>query len=562
MAETSRQRAAKRLAELKGERKPWEPTYRELAKNFLPRKSRWLLDAGEANRNTGRHNAVVDGTPIFSARTLASGLLAGISSPSRPWIRFVTVDEDLMESGAVKEWLEFVQKRIMAVLGGSNFYNVLAPTYGECGVFGTASMMMLEHPSKVIHCRNYTIGSYCLAQTGEDLVDSFYYEGKMTVRQLHDTFGKEKLSPQTKAAYDSGQLEQWVDIVHLIEPNADAEYGKADSRNKPFRSCYYEVGNGDGFLRESGFDDFPVMAPRWARTGEDVYGAGPALDALGDAKQLQHQQRQKGKQIDKLADPPMWASTALKTQKSSLIPGDLTYADIAGTSTVPFQPVYVPNPAALPAIREDVQAIQMRIGRAMYEDLFLMLASSDRRQVTAEEIARRYEEKILMLDPVLTQQNTELLTPAIDRVYYICARRGEFPPPPTELEGQSFKPEYIGILSQAQRLVMGNSVRQAVSFATELATAQAGAGLTPDALDKIDIDQAIDEFGMSIGAPAKVIRADDKVAEIREARAKAAQAQALAASAKPIADAAGAAKDLSETQVGGTSALNRMVGAA
>jgi hypothetical protein len=163
VAETSRQRAQKRLTELKGERESWQSSWRMLAEQFLPRKSRWLLDSGEANRNSNRHTKVIDGTPIFAARTLASGMLAGLSSPSRPWVRFVTEDEDLMEYGPVKAWLEIVQKRMLAVLAKSNFYNILAPEYGELGVFGTAPMMILEHPKDVIRCRSYTCGSYYLA---------------------------------------------------------------------------------------------------------------------------------------------------------------------------------------------------------------------------------------------------------------------------------------------------------------------------------------------------------------------------------------------------------------
>ena len=37
----------------------------------------------------------------------------------------------------------------------------------------------------------------------------------------------------------------------------------------------------------------------------DVYGASPGMDALGDCKQLQHQQRRKGQAIDYQVTPPL-----------------------------------------------------------------------------------------------------------------------------------------------------------------------------------------------------------------------------------------------------------------
>jgi hypothetical protein len=58
-----------------------------------------------------------------------------------------------------------------------------------------------------------------------------------------------------------------------------------------------------------------------------------------------------------------------------------------------------------------------------------------------------------------------------------------------------------------------------------------------------------------------MVRSDEAVAQIRAGRAEAQQAQQAAAAAQPIKDGAQAAKTLSETQIGGTNALEAMVGA-
>jgi hypothetical protein len=45
------------------------------------------------------------------------------------------------------------------------------------------------------------------------------------------------------------------------------------AKHKPFTDCYFEMNaNDDVFLRESGFDEFPVMAFRWEVCAGDVYG--------------------------------------------------------------------------------------------------------------------------------------------------------------------------------------------------------------------------------------------------------------------------------------------------
>jgi len=48
----------------------------------------------------------------------------------------------------------------------------------------------------------------------------------------------------------------------------------------------------------------------------------------------------------------------------------------------------------------DLAEVQGRVKEAFYANLFLMLAESDRREITAREIDERREEKMLMLGPV------------------------------------------------------------------------------------------------------------------------------------------------------------------
>ena len=70
------------------------------------------------------------------------------------------------------------------------------------------------------------------------------------------------------------------------------------------------------FLRESGYEEFPGVAPRWEVNDGRVYGDSPAMDALGDNKQLQIQERRKGQGI--IADP------------AGQIQNDLVFAQLHG----------------------------------------------------------------------------------------------------------------------------------------------------------------------------------------------------------------------------------------
>mgnify|MGYP003306561990 CR=1 FL=1 len=93
--------------------------------------------------------------------------------------------------------------------------------------------------------------------------------------------------------------------------------------NKPWRSVYFEenVANGN-LLSESGFDDFPVMAPRWTVTGSGaVYGRGPGAKALSSSKALQRLQLRLGTLVDYLSDPPVTYPQQFKSQLNRFRPG-------------------------------------------------------------------------------------------------------------------------------------------------------------------------------------------------------------------------------------------------
>jgi len=111
-------------------------------------------------------------------------------------------------------------------------------------------------------------------------------------------------------------------------------------------------------------------------------------------------------------------------------------------------------------------------------------------------------------------------------------------------------------MAQAQKLIGIGGIERFVGFVGNLAQ------MRPDALDKADIDQAIDEYGDMLGIPSKIIVPDEQVAAIRQQRAQQQQMQQAAEMAPALAQGAQAAKALSETNVQDVSALTRLIGGA
>jgi hypothetical protein len=480
-------------------------------------------------------------------------------------------DPGMQENSNIKMWLYTVSQRMSAIFLRSNLYNVLPIIYGDMGTFGTACMFVEEDfDGDVMRFYPFAIGEYAISNNSKLKVDTFIREFKLTTRQLIEKFGEfddnnkiknwDIFSATVKNNYENGHLEAYVDVCHVVKPNPMYHPKKAqiDSKSKKYISKYYERGKDgskyrapqdDIYLREAGYDYFPVLAPRWEVNGEDAYGTNcPGMIALGDIKQLQLGERRMMQAIEKMVNPPMTAPTAMKQSKTSILPGDVTYVDVRDNQQG-FRPAHEVNPR-VQELAFKQQEVQRRIQRAYFEDLFLMLASSTRREITAREIEERHEEKLLALGPVLEQLNQDLLDPLIEIAFQIALRQNLFPPPPEELQGSQLKVEYISVMAQAQKLVGIAGLERFAGFA------QGVVAVNPEALDKIDVDQMLDVYSDAVSIAPNIVRSDEEVAEIRQARA---QAQAQQQRMQQLQEGANAAKTFSQASTTGDNALSRMI---
>jgi hypothetical protein len=289
---SQKQQVITRLGQLKAERATWWAHWQEISLYLLPRNGRYFVQ--DRNKGWKRHNNIYDNTGTRALRTLAAGLMGGLTSPARPWFRLTTSDPDLARHYPVKLWLAQSTRIMLDVFQKSNTYRALHGIYEELGAFGTAACVVAEDYNTVIHHYPLTAGEYCIATDWQGRVCTLYREFEKTVGELVKEFGIANVSSTVKSMYDAGSLDKWVTIVHAIEPRADRDPAKRDAKNMPWKSVYYELGGDpDKPLRESGYKTFRVLAPRWAVSGGDVYGNSPGMEALGDIKQLQQEQLRK-----------------------------------------------------------------------------------------------------------------------------------------------------------------------------------------------------------------------------------------------------------------------------
>lgn len=533
----SRDKLLSRWGQLKSERASWWVHWQELTTYVLPRNGRYFRQ--DRDKGYRRHNNIYDNTGTRALRTLGAGMMAGATSPARPWFRLGTADPELNSYQPVKLWLDDVTKRMQMVFQRSNTYRSLHGMYEELGCFGTASSIILPDYQNVVHHYPVTIGEYCIAQDYQGRVTTLYREFEKTVAEIVKEFGYKNCSHTVQSMYDSGSLDKWVPIIHAIEPREDRDIKKKDAQNMPFASYYFEVGGDPNkFLRQGGFKRFPSVVPRWSVTGGDIYGNSPGMEVLGDIKQLQHEQLRKAQAIDFQTKPPLQAPTSMKNRDVEMLPGGVTYYDgqTAGIKTA------FDVRLDLNALLMDIQDVRERVRSGFYADLFLMLANATDTRMTATEVAERHEEKLLMLGPVIERLHNELLDPLIDITFDRMIEAGIVPPAPPELQGMDLSVEFVSMLAQAQRAIGVNGIDRFVGNIGQVAS------FKPDVLDKFDSDAWVDAYSDMLGVDPKLIVASDQVAMLRDARAKAQAAQAQAEAMKVQSETA---RNLAQSPTGG-----------
>ena len=556
-----RKTRAVRMEALRSTRISWWVHWAALAEMFLPRRYRYFVTPNQYNRGTPMNQAIVDETGLLAARTLATGLLSNLTSPTKPWFRLGLHGQSQLPDGAAKQWLAQCTQTMLAVLADSNFYQCLGTIYHDLAVFGSAALLQYEDKDDVVHFYVSALGEFMFGVSARLEVDSFFREYTYTIRDAAQEFGMENLSSGTQTqAKNAAGMDQEIVICHAIEPNDDMYEGTAlipnpvPSRFK-FREVYWEQGQGKGrgntgqVLRMAGYMEKPFNGFRWDVTSNDPYGRSPGMDALPAVRQLQIEQRRKAEAIDKLVRPPMVASVSMKNEPMDILPGGVTFAsDVAGGG---FKPAFTVEPR-IQEMAEDLLQVQARVKSTMFSDLFQMI--SDLQTVrTATEIDARREEKLVLLGPVIERTENEL-DDIIERLFAICSRRKLFPPAPPEIQGLPISIQYISVLAEAQRAASTAAIERLAQFIGGLVAVQ------PDIMDNWDTDKAVEDYADLLNVPPDQLRAMKNVVQIRAART---QAQQQAAALQTGQAAAQGAQTLSQTDVGGgQNALSMMMGRA
>ena len=496
-----------RLSSLEQARESWEEHWQDVADYIVPRKADFTRTRSAGDK---RMEKIYDGTAIHASELLSASIHGMLTSASTNWFNLCFMNNQLQSVDKAKEWLEGVEQVMYAHFHRSNFQEQIHELYHDLITFGTG-VLYVESTDVGFRFETRHISECFLAEDAQGRVDTVYRKYKMSVRSAQKLFG-EGASTRINKLMKSNPHED-IEIVHVVMPRDERDIEKLTVENKPFASIYIDPEE-KIIIKESGFDEFPYMCPRYLKASfERGYGRSPAMQALPDVKMLNKMSEVTIRSAEKQVDPPLMLPDDGFMLPIRTVPGGLNFYRSGTRDRLEPLQTGANNPLGLQMEDQRRQAIRS----AFYVDQLVMGAGP---QMTATEVVARTEEKMRLLGPVLGRLQAELLQPLIERCYQILIRQEQFAPPPDVIAGQDIDIEYVSPLAKAQRQTEVQSTLQMLQIVQPIAQ------IDPKIIDHLDADGLVKHLLKSLSIPASVIRSDDEVQAVRnEKEMQKAQAQ-------------------------------------
>jgi len=500
----------KRFDVIKSNRSQWEALWQSCADYCLPQKA---IITQTRTPGTKLRTDIYDSTAIQSAQVFAAGLHSYLTNPSSRWFALGMKNKKLMNDFEVKGWLKECEDGIFDCLNSSNFNQVIHEDYIDFGVFGNSTLYEEEDPEDVITFFVRPVSEVYFLANDKGKIDTVYRCFTFTARQAYQKWGA-NAGQKVLDLIEAQKVEELVTFLHIVLPREERDVKKRDARNMPFSSLYVEPTTRK-ILSEGGYEEFPFFIGRAYKVSDSEYAYSPASLVLADIKMLNVMSRDILEAAQKTLNPPI------------ILPHD-GYLLPFKTSAKAINYKLSDNPddkvETLQLNREISLSLEMEnqrrmtIQRAFFVDLFLMLASLPEKDRTATEITERVNERMLILGPILGRLMHEKLDPIITRTFNILLRNNKLPPPPDILQGQEYKVDYISPLAKAQK------ASETKSLTDLLIVVKAIAEIDTSVIDSINLDKTIKKIA-EISYVSDVLRSDDEVKEIRQARLQQAQIQ-------------------------------------
>lgn len=501
MSEQVVERLTRRFSQLSSDKTSRISEFQEISEFLQPERAHYY-SLHRVNTTTDR-GRIFDSTSEDALSILAAGLHTHLTSPVHIWFSLGLIMGEEESTDDIKGWIDEVEKRMLAKFGSetAGFHSAVHELYLDLPAIGTGGFFVDEPDDVRFMC--IPLSELTCAENANGVIDIVFREFTMSARQIRERFD-DKFSDAVRNALENEPDKKFT-VVHAIEPRDEFDPESIKPSEMQYASYYYEK-DSKKLLKESGFQEMPMMIPRWSKTSGETYGRGIGQKALPDIRVLNEMQRSALIAAEKQAAP----ITLLPHDGfigEFLSDGDsLNY--YRSTGDIRDKVMQLGSDADLNTMLILIQAKQDSIRKMFLNDKLQQVGGP---QMTATEVIAVQNEKMRILGPVLGRLQTEFLAPLVNRVFKIMLRNGELPPPPEELQGQDIRVQYVSPISRAQKQTEAEAFGQAMSFMAPIIQ------MNPAVLGNFDMDAIVRDTQPMFGYPSKYLKSPDRIKKEQQA---------------------------------------------
>lgn len=519
----------------------WQIHYQVLAEYFLTRKADFTINFVPGmflNRD------LYDSTGP-KAGNIASGALLGMLWPEES-INFELVKaRNIPDTKENRDYFNEISHRLHKSM-----------THIECGLslclgeymrdeifFGTCGVGVFEPSYGVSDDCHFQFNAWdikrmVISEGPNGFVNKIWYVREETIEQAAAEFGIENLSDQSQKLYNLGPVARLgkIEILHSIKPRYNRDPDGISTFDMPVSSLYSEL-KSMHLIRESGYERMPVFVGRLLKNIRETYGRSFAMDALPDVLELNAIREMEIIATEKLLDPPLGVldDGRLGASVIDTSAGAITVFNISGR--IGNQPPVFPlnTVGDLKPTKDRIEELKQSVADHFMIDRLLDL--NNETEMTAFEVNERQKLRAYVLNSLFSRQYTEVFGPMVHCCFNMELDRGYLGVMPMSqkhiesvlngepvlvipvdiatamLRGeQVYEIKYLTPAARMMKAQLASGIITTWKFLNDVAQAQ------PEIYDVVDEDMSAKLIAEYSGAPNAIIRSDQVIKQIRDAR--------------------------------------------
>lgn len=494
---------------MQGLRTPYEQNWKDAYDYSFPERGEaFYNEKSDGGSLAAKRAKLYDSTSTDAGQILAASIMSGGTPSNSRWLG-LSAGEDTDEE---KKWFDASAQTI--------WENIHASNYDSEGF--DAALDLVAAGWFVMFCDSPADGGYQFqllptpkcwigASTPNGRADILVHEYALSAEQAVNKFGESNVSEKIRKAMQDNKPDTQFNFIWSIFPRSSSEAAGILAKNLPYSSRHVECDT-KKMVKESGFHECPFWAPRWSKLAGTVYAVGPMHRALPDVKQLNRLVYLEDMNAD-LAISGMWIAQddgVLNPRTVKVGPRKI----IVANSTDSMKPLVSGANFNLAFTKKD--QLQTAIRKILMAD---QLPPMDGPVRTAFEFQARIQQIRQILGPVFGRMQPEWYTPMVVRCFGLAYRAGVLGRPPQSLANRNFRVVFQSPMAKSQKLEEVSAIEGSLQSIGAIAAAKQDAAVW----DAIDTDEAVRMISDGRGAPAKLLRSPDDIAQIRDQRAKAQQ---------------------------------------